>query len=426
MNKQFWTRARVHVALAWASCMVAGLASTACSGDDSDARETAPGAGGSGGSGDDAGQLPEDDGGAGGSDPSRYALFVASNFADEAELAVVDLAAKSIAGNVAFDDQDTIPYASGGRGFALHRTLGEVSVLDAKAPWKVAHSIDVKADGASTNPYAAVVTADEEAYVVRYAHNALDIVDLETGAVKGQIDLSSFLHPDDPDGHVDAFDGVYDAKSQRAYFLLGRIDQFDFSGPAPDYVSKCLPFGAAIVGVDVKTHEIVDLNGDAPGQAIELLGQNPSALAADFASDELIVLHAGCHVPAEEGEAARDKRGIEAVSLTSGSSRFLFQTTELDRLSFLLWLDSKRAYVGKGFPTQWVTFDIGEETLGDVEPRIPELPVWDGERIVGLASADDGTTNVVAFDPVSKEVSPIASNIFATSGLYTYGSAVIR
>lgn len=426
MKEQFLSHARR--ALAWTSCLaMLAATSAACGSEDPDGNDPLPGAGGS----DDAGGSdPDGAGGAGGEDAEtrRYALFVGSDFSTKAELAVIDLDADSVAGNLVFEDQDTMPYASGARGFALHRTDSSLDLLDEKAPWEVVHSIEMKEEGLATNPYAAVVAAGDTAYVVRYAHNTIRVVDLATGKSTGKVDLSGLLHPDDPDGFVDAMDGVYDAVSKRAYFLMGRIDQSDFSGPGPDYVSRCLSFGAAIVGVDTATNEIIDLNGDAPGEVIELSGQNPSALAADFASNRLIVVQAGCHLPAEnEGdEALRDKRGIEAVSLDTGDSTWLYETTELDRLSYLLWLGPDKAYVGKGFPTQWHAWKPSEAKLGDLETSMPEHPLWDGKRIVGLSSSEDDRADVVAFDPETREISPIASGIFTSSGLYPYGSAIIR
>lgn len=438
MREQFLVRARR--ALVWTSCLaVLATAGVGCGGEDPDPEAQPPshgGEGGSGGAGGEGGSDPDGSGGAGGhagegdggkEESRRFALFVASDFDAKAELAVVDLDTNEVKGHLSFEDQDTLPYASGGRGFALRRTDSALDILKADKPFEIAHSVDVKEDDTPTNPYAAVVTAKDKAYVVRYAHNALKIVDLATGQSTGEIDLGGFLHADDPDGLIDVQDGVYDPASKRAYFLMGRINQFDW-GEAPDYVSECLPFGAAIVGIDTETNEILDLNGDAPGQAIELEGQNPSGLAADFASGRLIVLQGGCYVPKdnEDDPPVRKNRGIEEVSLTSGSASWLYQTTELDRLSYLLWLGPEQAYIGKGFPTTWHPWKPTDTSLGDAEELMPELPVWDGTRIVGLSNAEDGSANVVAFDPVTREVSPIANNIFATSGLYTYGSAIVR
>lgn len=422
MNDVVWKRGRMRATLAWLVCTMALAGSTACSSDDADSHGDPAGAGGSGG-----------DGGAGGDGGGEettppYALFVASNFDTTAEMAVVDLEAGTVAGRVVFDDQDTVPYASAGHGFALHRMQGSVAVLDPKAPWSVAHTVSVSDGEQSTNPYAAVVAAGDKAYVVRYSHNALAIIDVTSGERIGEVDLSGFVHPDDPDGFADAFDGVYDPATKRAYFVLGRVNQFTTDFIAPDWVAPCNPFNAAVVGIDTETNEILDLNGDDPGQLIELEGQNPNALVADFASDRLIVLHTGCYTPGatEEDEPARGHRGIEAVSLSSGSSTWLYESAEAERLSYLLWLGPERAYVGQGFPTAWHAWDPTEPTLGAVEAKIPELPSWDGERILGVASAEDGSVDAVAFDPDSGEVTTVAAGLFETEGLFSYGSAVLR
>ena len=184
---------------------------------------------------------------------------------------------------------------------------------------------------------------------------------------------------------------------------------------------------AAVVGVDTETNEILDLNREEPGQLIELEGQNPNALVADFANDRLIVLHTGCYHPGatEEDEPTRDHRGIEAVSLSSGSSEWLYESAEAERLSYLLWLGPERAYVGQGFPTVWHAWNPTEPALGAVESKIPELAAWDGKRIVGVAAAEDGSIDAVAFDPDSGEVATVASGLFQTEGLFSYGSAVL-
>lgn len=426
MNISFGKRARARAFVAWLSCVVALAGVAACGGDDADANTGPSGAGGSGGSGGSGGAGGSGGNGDGGDVPP-YALFVGSNFTTAAELAVVDLEAGSVAGRIVFDDQDTLAYASGGRGFALHRSVGDISILDAKEPWKVAHLVQVRDAGKSTNPYATVVTAGDKAYVVSYSHNALAILDVATGQLQGEVDLANFVLPEDPDGFVDAFDGVYDPATKRAYFVLGRINQLATDFLPPDYVASCRPFTAAVVGIDTETNTILDLNGDAPGELIELRGQNPNAIAADFANDRLIVLHTGCYEPTEgEDEPARAHRGIEAVSLSSGTTEWLYESAETARLSYLLWLGPDRAYVGKGFPTAWHAWNPAEAELGEVESKIPEFPIWDGTRIVGIAFGEDARIDAVAFDPDSGEVTTIAPMLFETPGLSPYGSAIVR
>lgn len=431
MYPQYSVRAVARKAQTWAPLLALFVSLQACSGDDPDAPsgniDTDSGAPDSATDPDGNGDPTDPDAETPKDPEPRYALFTASNYVDEAQLSVIDLNANSIAGHLSFEDQDTVPYASRGRGFALHRTDGAVSFLDAASPFQVAHTVDIRDGDASTNPYAAIVAAGKNVYIARYAHNSVTIANSETGQAEGVIDLSAFLHPDDPDGFVEVSDGVYDPKTDRAYFLLGRIDQNDF-GPGPDYVGKCVDYHAVIVGVDTNTHEIVDLNGDAPGEAIELRGQNPDTIVADFANSRLIVAHAGCYIPTEDeaDEPERDKRGIEAVALDSGATDWLYETKELERLSGLLWLDEDRAYVGKGFPTQWYRWQPSQATLGDNEPSIPEHPIWDGERVVGLELSEEGKTNVVAFDPETNETSSVVEDIFTDPGLFTSGSAVIR
>ncbi len=363
---------------------------------------------------------------AGDASTRSYAIFVGTDFTN-AELAAVALGPDEVAGQLPLDDQDSVPYASGGFGFVMEHTVGKILVLDRSRPWMATKTIDIN-DGPdsgayASNPRAVLVTTGTKAYVARYASNVIKVVDVASGAVTGSIDLSAFVAPDDTDGLVDVQDAAYDPASGHAYFLLQRINQFDFSGSAPDFVAACLTSHGAIVGVDVAQDTILDLNGDAAaGQAIELLGDNPGSLTLD-ASGRLIVPETGCYQPPDPapdgGSAPRVGRGVEAVSLAAGTATWLYQTDVLDRLSGLVWVDGTHAFVEQGF--DWLAWNPTQTTIGRVVPNFPQAPVSDGHgRIVGLAYGkpyDEGPEagsvwTVVALDIASSQVTTIGPNPF--------------
>ena len=249
---------------------------------------------------------------AGDASTPSYALFVGTDFTN-AELSVVALHPDSVVGRLPVADEDSVPYASGAAGFVLEHTIGKVIVLDSDQPWMAKSTIDINdspdaATAYASNPHAIVVTTGTKAYVARYSSNVIKIVDVGSATVTGSIDLSAFMAPDDTDGLVDVQDAAYDPATQRAYFLLQRINQFEID-PPPDYVGACLASHAEIVGVDATNDTIVDLNGAAAGDAINLLGDDPAALTPDFANGRLIVAETGCYQPSESRRRWRRRAG---------------------------------------------------------------------------------------------------------------------
>ncbi len=377
----------------------------------------------------DAGMTGAEGGSFDASDASalNYALFVGTDF-EHAELSVVALHPDSVAGRLPLADEDSVPYASGGFGFVLEHTVGKAIVLDRTQPWTARNTIDVNdspdAGSYASNPRAVVVTTGTKAYVARYASNLVQIVDVASGTVTGGVDLSAFVAPDDTDGLVDVQDGVYDPATGRAYFLLERINQFDF-GPGPDFVGACLPSHGEIVAVNVATDAIVDANADAAaGTAINLLGDNPASLTPDFANGRIIVTETGCYqalsadAGADAGPAPRLGRGIESVALSTGTPTWLYQTSDLDRLSALVWVDGSHAFVNKG--SDWFAWNPTQATLGSAVTGFPQAPFYDGAgRIVGLAAStpdagsDAGVTwSVVGWTVATSQLSTLAASPF--------------
>ena len=367
-----------------------------------------------------------------------FALFVGTDFVN-GELAVVALHPDTVAGQLPLADQDSIPSASSSTGFVLERGLGKVIVLDQAHPWMAAKTIDVNdsADAAAyaSNPHAIVLTTGTKAYVARYASNVVKIVDVGSGAVTGSVDLSAFVAPDDTDGLVDVTDAAFDPATGHAYFLLERIDQGDF-GMAPDNVGACLASHGQIVGIDVANDSILDLNGAAAGSAIDLLGDNPASLTPDFGNGRFIVPDTGCYqapdAGSDGGQLPRLGRGVESVAIAAGTPTWLYQTSALDRLSGLVWVDGTHAFVNQG--SDWFAWNPTQTTLGGAVTDFPGAPFYDGAgRVVGVSSAtgsDGGTLwSVVALDVATSHLSTIADNPFRSvvpAPGYGVSSALLR
>jgi hypothetical protein len=377
-----------------------------------------------------------------------YGLFVGTDFMTATELSVVALNPDALAGRLPLADQDSIPYASNGIGFVLERGLGQAIALDPTHPWTARTTIDVNdtpdAANYASNPQAIVVTTGTKAYVARYASNTILVVDIASGAPTGHVDLSAFVAPDDPDGLVDVADGAYDPASKRAYFLLQRIDQFAAPGPLPDQVGPCIASHGEIVAVDVTTDAVVDSNDPVTGGAIALLGDDPVALTPDFADGHILVAETGCYEAPEAGADAtapdagpvpRMGRGVETVTLSTGSATWLYQTGELDRLGGLIWVDATHAFVNEG--SSWFAWNPTQGTLGEVVTNFPMAPFYDGAgRIVGLSAAqpdagsDAGVAwSVVAWSLATSQVQTIAANPFQSvvpSAPYGVSSAFLH
>jgi hypothetical protein len=435
--------------LAAAACVLAALAG--CSSDDAAPTASAGGAGGSvgadaapDGAGGSIGTDAEPDRDSGSADgqsdavanaPAAGVGIFAGAGSDGVKLVAFDFAKGEAAGAATVNAKfgDAAPAAGVGRGFLMLRSDSKVLVLDAARPWIAAKTIDVGADAAmGTNPHA-VVDTGTKAYVALYGTNRLAIIDPAAGTITGQVDLSAFADPRDPDGLVDVFDGVYDAAKHRAYFLLQRTDQWELA-VAPDFVNTCLPVSPVVIGIDTATDAVVDLNGAAAGNAIELLGKNPGALVPNLTGGTLMVVEAGCHDPAEAGAPAdannggaslpRRGRGIEAVDLAAGTSAWLYEHTQPERLDNLVWVDAAHAFVGIAdatFTTHWFAWDPTKTALGAEEPGFPRY--WPrhvgGGTVIGTATAvtDGGAVRaIVSFDVATKQASTIASDIYQGPG----------
>lgn len=361
---------------------------------------------------------------------ARYGLFLGSNLADKAELAVYDLRTQAFAGRVtvttAAQASDSVVTASGDRGFVLFRKTGQLQALQQGRPWIADKLLDVndtaEAGDYGTNPQAIVVGVGTKAYVARLGLNTVKVVDVGTGRATGTIDFAQFLASGDPDGRVDIADAVYDASKKRVYFLLQRVDQYEYGSVPPDYIGVCKPFHGMVVGIDANTDALVDMNGAGAGLGAELLGANPQHFYLD--GDRLLVVDVGCIVPSDGGSDAgvvvRDQRGVEQVNVATGAASWLLSSTAEARIDALLYLDGTHAYLHQG---DWFAWDPTNGALGP-KKALPQSPVYDrvARRILGLQApaADAGTADggagfaLVSWDPATEKTSTVATSVFAS------------
>jgi hypothetical protein len=378
---------------------------------------------------------------AGDSGNTNFAVFVGSDYVNgPVKIAAVDWGTKQVAGRTTVNGityGDALATTGGGRAFMLERSDDKLVILQKTQPWLVDKTVDLKLDdgGDGTDPFA-VVSTGTKAYVPLYHRNTIAIVDVTLGTVAGTIDLSAFSDPADIDGLVDVFDGAYDPVAHRAYFLLQRIPQLE-EGIEPDRASHCIGVPPVIVGVDTTNDQIIDLNGDGGGTAAVLLGQNPSAFVPDIAGGRLLVVEAGCYI-SEGGNAAeagadaqasvtRTGRGVEALSLSSATSSWLYVHGEPGRLSGLVWVDGTHAFLsidgGKDefYATHWFSWNPTTQAAahGAEVTGFPNAARYIGaNQIVGLASqpVDGGSSDaVVSFDVGTGTPSTLVPDVFAGS-----------
>ncbi|HEY1537069.1 MAG TPA: hypothetical protein VGF76_23775, partial [Polyangiaceae bacterium] len=258
-------------------------------------------------------------------------------------------------------------------GFALERSNDFVDLLDGSA---IKTKFDLKDLGTGKD-----VALADKAYVPLLQQSLIAVLDLKAGTVSKRIDLSKYNDASDSDGSADIDAAVYDPGKKIAYFVLGRIDfaTFDAAGHLPCTATKAL-----IVGIDATTDSVVDLNGDAAGEAVELSLTSPAsvALAAD---GSLIVLASGCY----SGTALKNE-GVEIVETTAGTSQAVYAPKGDDFLAKLIVTGAGNALLGtfdSTFTPHWFKLDLTSGKLGDELMGVPDAASFDGTDLLGVGTA---------------------------------------
>ena len=339
---------------------------------------------------------------------SSHLLVANTDFTTATAVSSVALDTGKIEGTAAFADKDGIAFSSAGLGFTIERTNDKVDLLDGSA---IKTTFDLKDLGNGN----AVALADK-AYVPLLQQSLITVLDLKAGTVSSRIDLNKYNDPGDSDGSSDIDAAVYDSTKKIAYFVLGRIDfaTFDAAGHLP-----CSSTKALIVAIDATTDKVVDLNGDADGEAAELSLTNPSSvsLAAD---GSLVVLADGCYA----GTTLKNS-GVEVVDTTTGLSQAVYTSKSGDFLGTLVLTGASDALLGtfdSSFTAHWYKLDLTAGKLGDELTGVPDAVSFDGTNLLGV----DTTGAVVSYDPATGKSTAVSKTTWAGKYSATGSTALVK
>jgi hypothetical protein len=363
-------------------------------------------------------------------------LLLSYNGSTTSELVAFDVDKKLVAGRLSYPGFIGTTSTQSPDPYVLEQSNDVVAKLDRGDPWVVRSSWSVKladrADGGASysDPDGVVVATGAKAYALRYTRNQIAILDTsqtaDAGAPIGTIDLSTFVQPADTDGTVEMSGAVYVASKRLVYVLLANINRANVSSDG--FTLLCSQTTPTVIAIDVDTDKVVNLSGGNASGALVVGGYNPSfggGFAYDAQNDRLLVSEAGCNeAGADGGTGPLFGRGIEAVSLFTGTTTTLLDATTLGFPSGFTFIDPHRAIVQFDF-TGFETFlwDPAVATLGPAIPNAPDSFVYDGMgSLLGLVTNYGADGGVSGIDVVSVRIADgrktvLGSNPFTlTSG----------
>jgi hypothetical protein len=324
----------------------------------------------------------------------------------KAEIVSITLASGAVGDSTTYDDTDLATTSSAGVGFAIERTNDKVHLLDGG---KINTTFDLKELGTDQAP------VDSKAYVPLYNQSLIAILDLSEGKVSRRIDLNEFNAVGDSDHSAEVSEGVYDANNEIAYFLLQRIDIASYNG-TPNLPCSSNP--GLVVGIDTKTDEVVDLNGNAEGKAIELKLVNPRSLSINSDGTALYLLADGCY----EG-TDKVQQGVEVVDLTDGTTIVAYEAEGTQYLASLILTGGEDALIksydnGAPYGTHWTKLKLLGGTLGAELANVPAAVSFDGTDLLGV-EVTDKVGKVVRYELATET----STTVSATSWVGEYSSA---
>jgi DNA-binding beta-propeller fold protein YncE len=299
--------------------------------------------------------------------------------------------------NVASIHSDAVSRYYGGRIYVINRGGADnIQILDPDAGFSTVRQFTT---GNGSNPQDVAFASPTKMYVTRYESNTMWIMNPQTGAQTGSVDLSAF---------ADA-DGLCEMRclflySGRLFVTIQRMDRDNFWAPS----------GTSYVAViDVATDTLIDTDPGTPGvQAITLANTNPfSEIQLDPWTGYLYVACAGywglndggvelidpdalvsAGTMFAETAAAGDVLDAEIVNKDVGYCLIQNASFHTDLISFNPSTGTKIQTVYS--PGDWVLQDIerahtGELFLADRTAVNPGLRVYDS------ATGDELTTNPI-------------------------------
>jgi len=275
--------------------------------------------------------------------------------------------------------------------------------------------------GNGTNPHDMVFVSESKAYISRYGHTQVLIVNPVTGDSLGVIDLSTFS---DSDGFPEMSQlALYNS---RLFVVCQRLDQNN--GFAPTDFS-------VIAVVDATTDQVVDVDANVAGvQGIVMSGKNPSG--ASQRGDKWILSTVNTFGDLTDG-------GIEVIDLANlesegivigevalgGNLNSLVMSS--DSRGYVVVSDANFANLVKGFDL--VTKSVSENLSGISGGFVPSLGVF-GERLYVLDRGSfsdpasggvkiyDVNTNQLVAGPISTGLPP---STIAFTGNVSTGSPLL-
>jgi hypothetical protein len=365
--------------------------------------------------------------------PTPLRVLVTSQGSSTSELIAVNVATHKVDGTFTYPGFGTTDAHNTLFPFVLEQENNVVGRLDAKRPWVVDSSWDVLLkddfDGGFpyTDPFAAVIGAGDDTYVLRYNRNEIAIVNdlqmVDGGKPLGTIDLSGLVQSGG-DGAVEMTAGVYVASKNLVYVVLGNINQYTVA--PPDYDLLCSDTTSTVIAIDTTTNKLAALGGTGPGGGIALKGFDPvfDGVVYDEANHRLLILEAGCNKPgatADAGPGPLVKRGVEAVDLTTLTTTILLEANSAGYPSGFVYIGPKQAVVGFDYTGSEVyAWDPTTTTLGSAIPNAPDVFTYDGAgHLLGAVTTYDdagSNTSVVSVDIATGKSTTLITDPFTTPG----------
>lgn len=236
--------------------------------------------------------------------PSRAsdtrAFVTCTDFA-AGELSVVTLAGRSVAPGVSSIHTDAVARWYGGKVYVINRAgQDNIQVLDPALGYAVVGNYST---GNGSNPYDLVFASATKAYVPRYNETGLLILNPQTGAQLGTVDLAGFA---DADGIPEMAGAI--RVGRYVFVAVQRLDRNGFYAPTDS---------SQVVVLDTETDALVDVDPVSPGvQGILLAAQNPvSDFTFDRGGTRLLIGCAGAYGVSDGGVAAVDPVHFQSLGL---------------------------------------------------------------------------------------------------------------
>jgi len=366
--------------------------------------------------------------------PVRHLLVTYDTTAPTTMFAV-NLATGNVDGTLTSHDKEAITDTSNASApFLLNQVEDVIDRLD-PSTWTVAasYSVALPADGGTggSDSMAVVVAEPTQAYVIRYNSNVIDVIDptktTDAGTPTGSIDLTSLVQTADADGFVEATAGTYVSSSKLLYVVLGNVNLYATDTYMGNTDTICGTTSSTVIAIDTMTNAVKTLGGTGPGGGIALAGYDPTSAVYDAANGRIFIFEAGCNIaPTTEAGApgAVKLRGVEAVDLTTNTSKVLVDTSDKGFPGSFVYINAHQAVVGFSYPTyEAYNWDPTQTTLASQLPNAPNLFDYDGNgNLVGATvnypAVGSATTDILSMSLGDGTATTLVANVIPPGNGY--------